>query len=100
MIKKEKNYLSENAVETFMTPEKYLEKLKREKNLYKLKNKQLTNEVCKRERILETVEAYLIQRIEKLKKHNISETAIHELELLLNGLKEERILIHRQKARK
>lgn len=94
MTKKEEFYLLENAVENFTNAEKDFEKVKREKNLYKLKNKQLTNEIYKREKILETLEVYLIQRIEKLKESNVSKTAIYELELLLNGLLEEKKIIN------
>lgn len=100
MTKKEEFYLLENAVENFTNAEKDFEKVKREKNLYKLKNKQLTNEIYKREKILETLEVYLIQRIEKLKDCDVTKTAIYELEMLLNGLKEERNLIFTQEGRK
>lgn len=72
------------------------EKTKRERNRLLGEKKLLIKEVQKREKILETMEAYLIQRIEKLKQSEISQTAIHELKILLDGLKEERVEITRR----
>lgn len=92
--------LSEDATKGMRPYEREQEKLKRERNLYKLKNKQLTNEIYKREKILETLETYLIQRIEKLKDSVTAKTAIYELEILLVALKEERNLIFTQEGRK
>lgn len=90
MTKKEEFYLLENAVENFTDKEKDFEKLKRERNILKKEKTFLIKKVQKKEKVLETIEMYLIQRIEKLKESNVSKTAIYELELLLNGLLEEK----------
>lgn len=80
--------------------EKKYEKVKRERNRLAGEIKLLIKEVQKREKILETAETYLIQRIEKLKESEVSKTAIYELEILLKGLKEERNEIHNYSAKK
>ena len=65
-----------------------------------LENKQFIKEIQKREKILETLEAYLLQRIEKLVNLNYDKKAIHELQILLKALKEERNFIFSQEGRK
>ena len=82
--------LSEDATKGMRPYEREQEKLKRERNILKKEKTFLIKEVQKKEKVLETIEAYLIQRIEKLKESNVSKTAIYELELLLNGLLEEK----------
>lgn len=82
--------LSEDATKGMGLYEREREKLKRERNILKKEKTFLIKKVQKKEKILETIEAYLIQRIEKLKESNVSKTAIYELELLLNGLLEEK----------
>lgn len=93
-------YLSKNDVKFFTREEKEIEKIKRERNRLLQEKKLLIKDVQKREKILETLEVYLIQRIEKLKDCEFTKTAIYELEMLLNGLKEERNLIFTQEGRK
>ena len=93
-------YLSKNDIEFFTREEKEIEKIKRERNRLLQEKKLLIKDVQKREKILETLEIYLIQRIEKLKDCDVTKTAIYELEMLLNGLKEERNLIFTQGGRK
>lgn len=82
--------LSEDATKGMRPYEREQEKIKRERNILKKEKTFLIKKVQKKEKILETIEAYLIQRIEKLKESNVSKTAIYELELLLNGLLEEK----------
>lgn len=82
--------LNEDATKGMRPYEREQEKLKRERNILKKEKTFLIKKIQKKEKILETIEAYLIQRIEKLKESNVSKTAIYELELLLNGLLEEK----------
>lgn len=86
--------LSEDATKGMRPYEREQEKLKRERNILKKEKTFLIKKVQKKEKALETIEAYLIQRIEKLKESNVSKTAIYELELLLNGLLEEKKIIN------
>jgi len=86
--------LEKESIKEMKPYEKEIEKTKRERNRFAGEIKILIKEVQKRERILETTEAYLVQRIEKSKESGVSKTAIYELEILLNGLKEERSAIH------
>lgn len=86
--------LSEDATKGMRPYEREQEKLKRERNILKKEKTFLIKKVQKKEKVLETIEVYLIQRIEKLKESNVSKTAIYELELLLNGLLEEKKIIN------
>ena len=86
--------LSEDATKGMRPYEREQEKLKRERNILKKEKTFLIKKLQKKEKVLETIEAYLIQRIEKLKESNVSKTAIYELELLLNGLLEEKKIIN------
>lgn len=84
------NLHNENYELKFTEYEKRNEKIRRERNRLLEEKKCLIRDIQKRERVLEMTETYLIQRIEKLKSASVSETAIHELEILLEALKEER----------
>ncbi len=84
-----------------------IERLKRDKNLLVLENANLKKKVdkfeqqisflIKGERILQTVEMYLLQRIEKLKENNVNYLIIRELELLSKALEEERRYVNNDK---
>lgn len=75
---------------------KFLERLERDNNFYRLEHHRLIKELTKveqeneylkkRNKVLEMVEKYLPQRIEKLK----NEYAIHELQLLSDALEYEK----------
>ena len=88
--------LKQDATEGMSSYEIEKEKIKRERNRLLGEKKLLIQEIQKREKILETTETYLIQRIQKLKESGISKTAIYELEILLDGLKEERVEVTRR----
>lgn len=83
---------------------KKLERLKRDKNTLELEKKKLVRDLAnekakhdfliKRERTLQTVESYLLQRINKLKvlNHKEYDIAVIELEKLSEALDYERAL--------
>lgn len=74
----------------------FLERLERDRNFYKLENRRMVKELTKvnveneylkkRDKVLEMVEKYLPQRIEKLSNQH----AIHELQLLSDALEYEK----------
>lgn len=84
-----------------------IERLKRDKNLLVLENSNLKKKIDKLEqqnsfliqgeRILQTVEMYLLQRIEKLKENNVNYLIIRELEQLSKALEEERRYVNNDK---
>lgn len=84
-----------------------IERLKRDKNLLVLENTNLKKKIDKLEqqnsfliqgeRILQTVEMYLLQRIEKLKENNVNYLIIRELEQLSKALEEERRYVNNDK---
>lgn len=84
-----------------------IERLKRDKNLLVLENSNLKKKIDKleqqnsfliqSERILQTVEMYLLQRIEKLKENNVNYLIIRELEQLSKALEEERRYVNNDK---
>lgn len=84
-----------------------IERLKRDKNLLVLENVNLKKKIDKLEqqnsfliqgeRILQTVEMYLLQRIEKLKENNVNYLIIRELEQLSKALEEERRYVNNDK---
>ena len=95
ITKRQENVLKKNFAKSLSENEKKNEKIKRERNRLEFENKILIREAQEKERIIETTETYLIQRIEKLKESCVSQTAIYELEILLNGLREERSAIRK-----
>lgn len=94
ITKRQDAYWKKSAVLGLSEEQKNIEKIKREKNRLEFENKHLVKEIQRREKILETIEAYLVQRIEKLEEANINKTAVYELNNLLNGLREERSVIN------
>lgn len=91
---------------------KKISRLERDKNLLLLENKTLKEKLelekskneflIKREKVLQTVESYLIGRIKVLKKisNKEFEFATIELEKLSNALEEERQMIYKKEEDK
>lgn len=100
MTKRQDTVWKKSVVSGFNEEQKEIEKIKREKNRLEFENKYLIKETQKREKILETLDAYLIQRIAKLEEANVNKTAIYELNNLLKGLREERSLLNFSQAKK
>ena len=79
---------------------RFLERLERDNNFYRLENHRLIKELTKleqendylkkRNKVLEMVEKYLPQRIATYKKKNGTEFIIQELQLLADALEYEK----------